>query len=125
MGLGSLRSQGRRLGVWRTRFVLAMMRTHNVVPADAGTHTARLRVLARWLMPSAPTDDGGYGVPAFAGTTNGTCALASLLALMTTHTVVPADAGTHTARLRVLARWLMPSAPTDDGGYGVPAFAAA
>jgi hypothetical protein len=35
----------------------------NVVPANAGTHTPRPRVLARWLMVSAPTDSGGYGSP--------------------------------------------------------------
>src|SRR6266446_8599181 len=27
----------------------------------AGTHTPRPRFLARWLTPTAPTDEGGYG----------------------------------------------------------------
>src|SRR5712691_3999612 len=29
----------------------------------AGTHTPRPCFLARWLTPSAPTDEGGYGSP--------------------------------------------------------------
>jgi hypothetical protein len=33
----------------------------DVVPAKAGTHTPRPRVLARWPTASAPTDHGGYG----------------------------------------------------------------
>ena len=32
-----------------------------VVPANAGTHTPRTRVLAGWPTPSVPTDSGDYG----------------------------------------------------------------
>src|SRR5258708_2161583 len=41
----------------------ARTRHRCVVPAKAGTHTPRPRVLARWLTASAPTNDGGYGSP--------------------------------------------------------------
>jgi hypothetical protein len=36
---------------------LVRMQNLDVVPANAGTYTPRLRVLARWLTASAPTND--------------------------------------------------------------------
>src|ERR1700719_5035717 len=37
------------------------MTRERVVPAHAGTHTPRSRVLAQWQTASAPTNYGGYG----------------------------------------------------------------
>jgi hypothetical protein len=47
----------------RLRSRVARMHNLNVVPAKAGTHTLRPRLLAQWLTLSAPTDEGGYGSP--------------------------------------------------------------